>query len=234
MVTAGIQPGDIVINFWKHHKNIIWWVLGALFIFIVFLDIQSKHQVNELKAVIRDSTAIEIQDSLIKVFKVDRDRAPTLAFNIKSCSKQFGVSWKKIAAKIRVESNFNPLVKSKSTKIGNDKTEQRAYGLLQIKPATGKEWAEDLNIEYDSCYLYNEYYSVYLGTYGFAKMEVPFSKSFEKAEKAYNVGLAGYYAGLASEQHWLRIDYWHKRLQGINDTILFNKAYPPAVKDTTK
>ena len=224
-----------IVDLWKHHKNIVWWFFGAIFIFVVFLDIQSKREVNTLRTIIRDSTAIEIQDSLIKVFKVDRDKAPTLAYNIKYCSKRFDVDWKKIAAKIKVESNFNTFAKSKSTKIGYDKIEQRAYGLLQIKPTTGKGWAEDLNIEYDSCYLFNEYYSVYLGTYGFAKMEVPFSKNFEKAEKAYNVGLAGYYAGLASELHWTRVCYWYQRLQGVNDTILYNKAYPVVIKaDTTK
>jgi soluble lytic murein transglycosylase-like protein len=166
--------------------------------------------------------SIEIKDSLISVFKVDSNKAITLSQNINQVSNKFKVDWKKIAAKIYVESNFDPFAESVSTQIGNDRNRESAIGLLQIKPGTAEMMARELNLNYSDCYLYNELYNLTIGVYYFARLSVALTYDWEKTVRAYNCGLAGYYQGLSSDLHFMKCNYWYKRLNGENDKKLLD------------
>ena len=173
---------------------------------IVFFYIQEK----KLR---KNNEENVIKEKLIELYDLDTCEATIYASIIYFASKRFLVEWEKVASKIKVESNFNNYSKSKSTKILKGETKQSAYGLMQLKPNTAKECAKEINMRWNGLYtLYNPIANVFLGTYYFAKMETIFKKDFEKSEKAYNVGLTGYYKGFESKRHWDKISLEYQKL----------------------
>jgi len=172
------------------------------------------------KEVISRYPEIEIKNKLIEIYNFNNYDASIYSAIIFKSSERFNIEWEKIAAKIRVESNFDPFIKSELTKILADEKKQRAYGLLQLKPITARECAKELKIDWNGIpTLYNPITNTLLGTYYYAKMEIPFKKDFEKAEKSYNVGLQGFYLGFASERHWLKVFLEYKKLKGLDYSV---------------
>jgi len=163
---------------------------------------------------------IKIKERLIEIYKFTSYDASIYSSIILKSSERFDVEWEKITAKMKVESNFDPFIKSKLTRILKNEDLQRAYGLLQLKPKTAIECAKELNIDWNGIpTLYNPEINTLLGTYYFSKMEIPFKRNFEKAEKSYNVGLYGFYKGFASEKHWLKVSREYKKLKGLDFSI---------------
>lgn len=172
----------------------------------------------------RKNYEIIIKEKLIKYYKLDEDKAAIFASIINASSKRFDVEWERIAAKIKVESNFNFYAKSKATRISSRERKQSAYGVLQIKPTTGDEIARELDEDWHGLHsLYNPVTNIYFGTYYYARLAIIFKDDFEKSEKAYNVGLTGFYRGYASERHWKKVLLEYKRLKDKEITDLENE-----------
>ena len=174
-----------------------------------------EEELNKKVRLIKEiNNEIEIKNKLIEIYNFDKYDASIYSAIILKASDKFDVEWEKIAAKIKVESNFNPFIKSIATRIFLKEKLERAYGLLQLKPLTAKECTEELNIKWNgTSSLYNPVMNVFLGTYYYRKMEVIFQNDFEKAEKSYNVGLGGFYKGHSSQRHWLKVLLQYKKLK---------------------
>jgi len=192
--------------------------------------IDSLRVSNRLK---EENPEIKIKERLIEIYNFNKYDASIYSAIIFKSSQRFSIEWEKIAAKIKVESHFDPFIKSKLTKILAKEKKQSAYGWLQLKPLTARECANDLNIEWNGIpTLYNPITNTFLGTYYYAKMEVPFKKDFEKSEKAYNVGLTGFYKGYSSERHWLKVFIEYKKLKGLDFSVEEKKLKKFLKQDT--
>jgi hypothetical protein len=211
-------------------RNILFWrgaYFGLLIIYVLgmrWLDSQVSKvdtQYKELKQSF-SNTSVEVRDSLVNVFHVKKDVAEREAIVIKQCADKFKLDWRKVAAKIKVESNFDPMLISKPTQIGNDAYAECAEGLMQLKPGTAKMLAQECGLDFKEEWLFNDQYNVYLGSFLFYKLQVVLDSDFENSVKAYNCGLPGFYVGLASEQHWRKVQYNYKLLKGERDTVLLN------------
>ena len=105
-------------------------------------------------------------------------------------------------AQMRRESYFNPAIRSIKTQLKGDKNEEHAYGLLQIKPSTGKEIARDLGEKYFDGILLDGVTNIRWGVYYFAQRMLVHHQDIENSVKAYNVGDGGLRQGKGSETHW--------------------------------
>ena len=172
----------------------------------------------------QENYELTIKEKLIKHYDLDKHKAAIFASIINASSERFNVEWERLAAKTKVESNFDFYAKSKATKIFAKEPKQSAYGLLQIKPTTGNECERELNEDWHGLHsLYNPVTNIYLGSYYYAKLSIIFDGDFEKSEKAYNVGLGGFYKGHSSERHWKKVLLEYKRLKNEDITDLENE-----------
>jgi len=180
---------------------------------------------DSVRSVILDENkSLIIKSDLKSKLGLDEYTASIYAPMINQSSMLFNVDWKKIASKIKVESNFDPFAESIPTRIYRSEKKESALGILQIKPTTAKEICEDLDIEWrGERMLYNPAINIRLGTYYYAKMELILNGNFESAEKAYNVGLSGFKKGYYSEKHWQRVKYIYAMLREPEDSSQINK-----------
>lgn len=82
----------------------------------------------------------------------------SMIFDEISC--YYKINWEIFAALIRVETNFNPTLKSPA----------HCKGLMQLKEATGKEVAEKLDINYvENQSLWNDFINILLGSHYLAE-----------------------------------------------------------------
>lgn len=99
-----------------------------------------------------------------------------------------------VAAVIKVESNFQHDAVSRA----------EAMGLMQLRPATAREIADNLGHAVDEVFedkLFDPEYNITLGTYYLAKMLRDFDGNEAKALAAYN-------AGPTKLRTWLEEDVW--------------------------
>ena len=130
-------------------------------------------------------------------------RVDAYAVAILNSCRDFKVDWKWTVAQMRRESYFNPAIRSSiKTQFKGDREQEYAYGLLQIKPNTGKEIAKDLDEKYYDGILLDGVTNIRWGVYYFAKRMLVHQHDVEKAVKAYNAGDGGFAQGKASESHW--------------------------------
>ena len=119
------------------------------------------------------------------------------AITIEQECRKRKADWKYVLAQIRRESFF--VVSAKSfvdTKMKGDKEREYAWGLMQIKPNTGKEIAGEINEEYDFYKLFDGVTNLRWGVYYFQKKMLIYGHNVEKAVKSYNGG---------SKKHWIAI-----------------------------
>lgn len=83
-----------------------------------------------------------------------------------------------VAGLIRQESEFNPRAVSPA----------RAYGLMQVLPATGRQLARTLRLRYRSSLLLQPDYNLQLGTYYFRKLLDEYGGRLEPTLAAFNAG----------------------------------------------
>ena len=156
----------------------------------------------------------QVKDSLVSVCKLPEADARVYAEIIKNASTRFNIDWRWLVAKLMVESTFDPFAISKATRGSPREQLESAYGLMQIKPSTARDITKHLNFPWSGqAYLFNPYYSVMLGACYMAELKVPLGNNFEATEKAYNNGIANYYAGKVSEEHWQKVSEWHEKLK---------------------
>jgi len=180
---------------------------------------------DSLRAVVlSENKEIVVKNELMNKLGLNEYTASIYAPIIYQSSKKFNVDWRKIASKIKVESNFNPYARSIATRIFKSERKERAIGALQIKPSTAKEICKDLKIKWVGVHmLYNPVLNIQLGTYYHGKMELILGGDFESAEKAYNVGLGGFRKGFASERHWKRVNYIYAMFEDPDEGLEINK-----------
>ena len=161
-----------------------------------------------------------IEKHLIDSFYLDEERAKICAILIETNAKRWNIEWQKIAALMRVESNFDYYAKSQLTKGSKNELMQRAYGLMQTKPTTAKACADELDIPWNGLEtVTNPIDNTTLGTYYYAKMCLIFP-DFRKSVNAYNSGPQAVYNKSESLNNWYRVSYHYKRLKGQSDPKL--------------
>ncbi len=109
----------------------------------------------------------------------DRELAELIAHSIENYSNEFDVNPWLMVSLIRVESTGNPMAISR---VG-------ARGLTQIMPATGREIARDLGVEWEGVeMLHGPETSVRFGAYYLSKLLARFDGNKHAAVAAYNWG----------------------------------------------
>jgi len=109
----------------------------------------------------------------------DRELAELIAHAVEDYSNEFDVDPWLMVSLIRVESTGNPMAISR---VG-------ARGLTQIMPATGREIARDLGVEWEGVeMLYGPETSVRFGAYYLSKLLARFDGNKHAAVAAYNWG----------------------------------------------
>ena len=150
----------------------------------------------------------EIRDSLVSLYKIPHQKATILSFYIGFNCDRYRVPWKEAAALVKPESNFDPYALSY----------RGAIGYFQIMPETGMYLAHELGEPYpDTFALYNPELNIKLGIYYIAKLKLALDGNYEKAAKAYNIGIGNYWAGVAltdAEVYWQSILKEYGRLCG--------------------
>jgi len=180
-----------------------------------------KKQIDNLQNVfIEQHRVIKIEKILKDTFKISDERAKICATLIDVYSDQWNIEWEKLAALMRVESNFNYYAKSILTKGSKNEPMQRAYSLMQIKPTTAKGCAEELGMEWNGLEtVMNPVDNVKMGAYYYAKMNLIF-KDFRKTINAYNSGPQSVYNHSESINNWNRVQFYYNKLKGIKDEEL--------------
>lgn len=128
----------------------------------------------------------------------ERENVPAYSVALLTSCSRFKADWKWVIAQMRRESYFDPAAKSfAATQMKGDKEREYAYGLMQIKPNTGREIAKDLGEEYREGILMDGVTNIRWGTYYFQKKMLKHRFNPEKAVKEYNAG---------SQRHWEAVE----------------------------
>ena len=208
--------------------NILIAVISLLVLCCLFLNFQifrqkksHKRELDSLQiSFLEQHRALKIEKVLKDSFNLTDERARICATLIDVYAQRWEIEWEKLAALMRVESNFNYYAKSQLTKGSKNEQLQRAYGLMQIKPTTAKICADELGIEWNGLEtVQNPIENVKMGAYYYAKQNLVFN-DFRKNINAYNSGPQAVYNKSESINNWNRVNYHYKRLKGIQDLQL--------------
>jgi soluble lytic murein transglycosylase-like protein len=174
----------------------------VLFQFKMFWDLQKETKLIQKPLTTLDSVAITLAK-----FKCPSEYIEPYSITINSNCANLKIDWKWLVAKMYVESYFDPSIKSfVSTKLKGDKEKEFAIGLMQIKPTTAKEVAEELGDTYSYEKLFDGVTNIKWGTYYFSKKLIRYYYDYEKSIRAYNIGDKGLSDSVElSDKHYDRV-----------------------------
>jgi soluble lytic murein transglycosylase-like protein len=170
--------------------------------FKMYCDLQQKVVYMQKPTTTLDSIVITLSK-----FRCPAEYVEPYSIAINNTCQNLKIDWKWVVAKIYCESYFDPSLKSfVSTKLKGDKEKEFAIGLMQIKPATAKEVADELGDTYTYEKLFDGVTNIRWSTYYFSKKLIRYYYNYEKAVRAYNIGSKGLIDSVElSDNHFDRV-----------------------------
>lgn len=187
------------------------------FLFLSYMIDSVRSQLKDVSKVLNSGvtapgmyTRVDSIYSSMTMLGCDKYLAKSYAPAISYACQYYKADWKWVIAKMRQESNFDPKAKSfVETKMPGDKDREYAWGLMQIKPSTGKEIAEDLGEAYHRKLLYDGVTNIRWGVYYYGCKLVTYGYNTELAIRAYNSGDWAVRHGRSSDKHWERVNNFY-------------------------
>lgn len=173
----------------------------VLFQFKLFRDLAQKTSMQ------KPTTTLDSIVITLSKFRCPAEYVEPYSITINSSCEKLKIDWKWVVAKIYCESYFDPSLKSfVSTKLKGDKEKEFAIGLMQIKPTTAKEVADELGDTYTYEKLFDGVTNIRWSTYYFSKKLIRYYYDYEKAVRAYNIGSKGLSDSVElSDKHFDRV-----------------------------